>query len=788
METELEGSLSTENFDVEGLKNSTNSYSTKFQEPDCISLEDKSSGKEIDEKSNASDLHPGGDDFRIEINIFSEEEMDEKDSRMKINNNISFSDEINEKSSEGYDFHMKINNKFKLNVDGFENITGGLDITEIKGSCRKEFCDIVGENCLFDDDDFLKSQNLLNNNIYKSLFGGTIRHRKLNSGELHRKNVQDEQHHEKEFQTKLQIHKQCEKYLREVKDHEEVQDEQFSQELDNQLLQREHNHQEEMTRREQCVEEQLHQDKDCQLQIQRHQQEFSFSEKKCPNEQNKNFFYQDQTLFQVPSKKYLESQQRNEQFPEITSSLINTHDKMNADKFVGQLEKETEQSLQLKDNCRSTQGQFDEKYDKGNVAYTNKEKLEIHVTSMQKKYEALKRQLEYSRQYILKAEEERDEAQKALTMAKQEITQMNEKYEYFNGTQTNPIFVSSTASSSTSLNYKSDEWIVGNTNTEKLKNVRRQKDESSSTSENDFDETKNFNNKRFHQNENQYADFRETQDNYHFTNGHDQFNSHRKFYENPNQFASSSRDKQYYNTRNNISQVNDQRFGHTRQQKKYKNIRDEIPSIDPRKSIRKQPDFSHNHFEYTDDQIADQNNSFQDKSRWMNVKNGKSHRKKLICKVPFIVGMDPGKSTVNLQQTFATSKSHNTKSCSICKKDRISENNKLSHNQEISGIDIALVRIISNVTDELTHLKMCYSNLVSEYQAIGPVGNKARRVILIKEMKEVMNSMEIKRDQIATLHNVHKKTIEPSSQKGYQTCSKHDNNVLRGTGVQEKDA
>ncbi|CAG8453200.1 800_t:CDS:10 [Diversispora eburnea] len=760
METKLE------NFDIED--------SIKFQELDCISLEDKA----IDEKSNASDLHikygPDGDDSKIEINIFSGEEIDEKeDSRLKINTNISFSDEINEKS---------INNKFELNSDGFEITTSGLDITEIKGSCRKEFYDIVGENCLFDDDDlFLKSQNLLNNNIYKSLFGGS-RHRKLNSGELHQQNVQDEQRQEKEFQAKFQINKQFKKHHREVNDHEEIQDEQFSQEPSDQLLQekhrkeneqqlktqREYDHREEMTKREQCVEEQLHQYKDGR----RHQRELPFSEKKYPNERKDNFFYQEQTLFQVSAKKYLESQQRNEQFSEITSSLINTHDKRNADKYMSQLERKTEKSRQFlsKGKCRSTQGHFDEKYDKGNVAHTNNEKLEIHVTSLQKKYEALKRQLEYSRLYILKAEEERDEAQKALTMAKQEIAQMNEKYEYFNGTQnpkTKPIFVSSTASSSTSLNYKSDEWIAGNTNTEKLKNVVK-------TFANDKGQYVNSRNnsyvRRQKQYENQYTDSMETQDNCLFTNGHNQFNSYRKYYENPNQFASSSQDRQYYNPKNNMS--DQKKFGHIQQQKKYKDIRDEIPYSDSRKSTRKQPDFSHNHFEYSDDQITDQNNSFQDKSRWMDVKNGKSYRKKL----PFIIGMDPGKSTVNLQQTFATSKSYNTKSCFICKKNRIPENNKFSHNQEISGIDIALVRIISNITDELAHLKI---NLVNEYQAIDPVGNKARRVALIKEMKEVMDNMEMKGDQIATLHSV---------QKGYQTRSRYDNNVLGETRVQEKDA
>lgn len=81
----------------------------------------------------------------------------------------------------------------------------------------------------------------------------------------------------------------------------------------------------------------------------------------------------------------------------------------------------------------------------------------------------MKRQLKYSRQYILKAEEERDEAQRALVMAKQEIVQMSERYESQNR-KANPIFVSTTASSS-SMNHRSDDWIAGgNTNPEKLEN------------------------------------------------------------------------------------------------------------------------------------------------------------------------------------------------------------------------------------------------------------------------------------------------------------------------------
>lgn len=48
---------------------------------------------------------------------------------------------------------------------------------------------------------------------------------------------------------------------------------------------------------------------------------------------------------------------------------------------------------------------------------------------LQKKYKVIKRQLEYMKTYALKAEDERDEAKKALIKTKQDITQMNDQFE-----------------------------------------------------------------------------------------------------------------------------------------------------------------------------------------------------------------------------------------------------------------------------------------------------------------------------------------------------------------------
>ncbi len=51
------------------------------------------------------------------------------------------------------------------------------------------------------------------------------------------------------------------------------------------------------------------------------------------------------------------------------------------------------------------------------------------MVSLQKKYDVMKRQLEYMKTYSRKAEDERDEAKKALVKTQQDIAQMNDQFE-----------------------------------------------------------------------------------------------------------------------------------------------------------------------------------------------------------------------------------------------------------------------------------------------------------------------------------------------------------------------
>ncbi|CAB4410804.1 unnamed protein product [Rhizophagus irregularis] len=194
----------------------------------------------------------------------------------------------------------------------------------------------------------------------------------------------------------------------------------------------------------------------------------------------------------------------------------------------------------------------------------------------------------------------------------------------------------------------------------------------------------------------------------------------------------------------------------------------------------------------------------QDYPVWKDIKNGKSYlrnRDYIIQEpkpmrsgggreIPFILGTGTGKShsvTVNLQKAFALLKNHCSNSCSVCNKKNTknaTNKNKLkkqSYEKEESP-DIALGRVISNLMDELKHLKMYYSNLVDEYQRSDPLDCKSKRSALAEELKEIMDQMEIKGDQIATLYDIQQKTVKPSlSSKSRYGFTQNKNNFQKPT-------
>ncbi|GES92343.1 hypothetical protein GLOIN_2v500423 [Rhizophagus clarus] len=180
--------------------------------------------------------------------------------------------------------------------------------------------------------------------------------------------------------------------------------------------------------------------------------------------------------------------------------------------------------------------------------------------------------------------------------------------------------------------------------------------------------------------------------------------------------------------------------------------------------------------------------SQQDYPVWKDIKNGKSYLRKrdyIIQEpaskpmrsgdIPFILGTGTGKShsvTVNLQKAFALLKNHSSNSCSVCNKKNTknaANKNKFkkSSSENEESPDIALGRVIGNLMDELKHLKMHYGNLVIEYQKIDPLDSKSKRSALAEELKEIMDQMEIKGDQIATLYDIQQKTVKPSLRYGF---------------------
>ncbi|CAG8687169.1 5760_t:CDS:10, partial [Acaulospora morrowiae] len=804
-----------------------------------------------------------------------------------------------EDNTQGNDY-TNLDGDFKLNTYGSPNFdpTSKFDITELRGSSRQEFLDIVGEASVFDDDDL--SLNYLRSTKKRHLpVVMHSEHRKIYPSPR-----QDELQTEKTCQREVS-NKIVQKQLKDIPQYNI----QFYQGKGNQL------HEEQMDREE---EDEL-QERQFQMMRQR-QKELSLLENARQEQQKKQIFLQEQHLQPTSLKNsngsskprvVLTDEQvtpsismKSFQLPNVSLSIGDNRqyrrmsnlggtstqgplsalrtltdnykkleiDKNNADQRINQLEKEIEQYRQLlqKEQIKTRSLEADSRAnkvkEKDDENHVDKEKLENRVNSLHKKYEALKRQLEYSRQYTLRAEEERDEAKKALIIAKQEIAIINKEYEDLKAAaqnqRTRPRGTSSPRSIATKLSLtpqpqqnetirtlKNESRKNAISSKERYDNLRNSSHGSSSVSDRhqiyyDPEQTNDDHEKRrlkknFYQERIRYSNSIEENGNVapQVFQRPDSSRGFENRYIDPKDCEqikdpceepqretelSSGNNKEFNNMRDNSrcsSQECDQQVKTTN---KYQETRDEhsfVNTGNKRKHSRyeRKDRYSNDPSDDSDDRIEERkhNDHFgrqnrQEQPIWRDVKNGKSYLKKRFRdvtetrlwnakgsgdhrEVPFIGTGKSDSVTIDLQQAFAMAKHHDTNSCSTTDCINwftsllfllaIGANTRHHHTEEL-GLnhdtpDIALTKVICNLTDELAHLKIYYSNLVDEYQAIDPVDSKSIRTALAEEMKGVMDDMEMKGDQIAMLYDVHKKTIKLSSrasETAQRTNSRQSNN------------
>ncbi|CAG8446640.1 2237_t:CDS:10 [Acaulospora colombiana] len=852
--------------------------------------------------------------------------------------------------------YTELEGEFNLNTYGSPNFdpTSKFDITELRGSSRQEFLDAVGEDSVFDDDNFSLNLSIpvRTDNKQKSSILMPLRHKKIGPS-LRRenmklqfdKNKRDELHvcedQRREEEQQLQVLREQEwreingqKQSRQEKGrcHEERQQrkEQPNQEQhrrEKESLLKKQEQKEETIRREQllqeneCQQEQLRKSKEHQLQMQRQrQQEFSLLEKARQEHQIQQFFLQHSRLPSPARSSKDSSEPRIVPTEEPVTPLISMKtcylpdmslssndnreyrhmsdlgtgnqdnyrqleiDKKNADLRINQLEKEIEQYCQLLQNERAKVRTYEigdranepkERDNRRQIEKAEKEKLENRVNSLHKKYEALIRQLEYSKHYILRAEEERDEAKKALIVAKQEIAAMNEEHEHLKATAHSPtrnqrpnsrdVFSSWSVKTKSSLASRPQpDGTIRTLSSERRKNAIFSKGQhdisySSRCSDSGSNQQRNYfypeqnddiweeNSKKKILRQNGQA---QQKDNAEDDSGSREEYEHvdPKIVLRPTSSKGSQQSGHQYIDPGDTDRVEDlyenpQQETHllsnnncrhfNRAQRYYDELtgekllassaEDNRQFISMRKSSHRDP--SQESYDRTGEREYSKGYFREQNRRWRDVRNGKSYLRKRVrdvaethlrnendsgdhCEVPFIVETGTEKSysaTANLQQAFATLEHHNTNSCSVCMgENRTSNRNeskkrskaRLNHTDEHDTNydaqetpDKALVKVINDLTDELTHLKIYYSNLVDEYHAIDPVDSKAVRTALAEEMKDAMDSMEMKGDQIAMLYDVHKRTVKSPSRpsqttnksNSFQPTSRHRNSTARSS-------
>ncbi|KAJ3558897.1 hypothetical protein NM688_g660 [Phlebia brevispora] len=65
-----------------------------------------------------------------------------------------------------------------------------------------------------------------------------------------------------------------------------------------------------------------------------------------------------------------------------------------------------------------------------------------------------------------------------------------------------------------------------------------------------------------------------------------------------------------------------------------------------------------------------------------------------------------------------------------------------------------LARVLRELEDDFTHYKEIYIELADQYKAIDPIANVAKRNVLAEHLREVIDILEQKGDQIASLYDL----------------------------------
>ncbi|TPX37663.1 hypothetical protein SmJEL517_g00576 [Synchytrium microbalum] len=160
---------------------------------------------------------------------------------------------------------------------------------------------------------------------------------------------------------------------------------------------------------------------------------------------------------------------------------------------------------------------------------------------------------------------------------------------------------------------------------------------------------------------------------------------------------------------------------------------------------------------------------------------GAAASKKSSRDLPFISGTSVTKSysvTANLQKVYSMLKNHNPQLCSVCRQKRRhaesppkprgrNETGRTYEPIETIERENDLVKVLSLLEDEFLHLKIVYQDLVARYEdaaestgrphlSASANSNESNRMLrsLGDELRDIIQSMEIKGDQISILREI----------------------------------
>ncbi|CAG8438971.1 5770_t:CDS:10 [Ambispora leptoticha] len=438
---------------------------------------------------------------------------------------------------------------------------------------------------------------------------------------------------------------------------------------------------------------------------------------------------------------------------------------------------------------------------------SEKERFEALVNTLKEENDALLRQLEYSKNFTQKVYEERNEAQKTLLSAQQEIIKLKEDIEKLkklsspqkkSPLQTNsqvPVFNFTrgfSQPSSSKFNQSGEKNEFAKPGSSKPMNTLQEENAESehqyeNTSDFDSEEEINSDELRYIQEEIDASRRKREAESNENTNEEEE-EEHRNVRKSPsvpeddiyrNEKIRSPRifkNKDFYQAFDQRTHSAREEMG-TRSQTGYRHDQKQdnkyYRNQDRDNDLNNEEDDSEDNRDH--DELEDETDNSHDEllpnqPMWRDAKDNKSYlrrrdqnsnepnrSKESSTKrpnererhIPFIVGMGYGKShsvTVNLQRTLDMVKNHNPGSCSVCKKRKNRSSNDTKE-QKRGGNDppvSALEGVINNLTDELEHYKMYYNSLVEEYQKMDLIGNKSKRNAIKDKIKEAMDNMELK--------------------------------------------